>query len=183
MTFAEMFNGYNKELSVEKGWGPQFAERVGKDARITHVWDEKEEDAKESAEVCGIENVVTKKEDMIGKVDGIIIADDCTMKHQRKAIPFLKAGIPTFIDKSDPAFKAEMTKDCTEEVQTAFNRLILRIAASALVKRGEGCFPMVGWYSHALVDIHGEEKANEMLDGQLANMLKYRKQGFGLHDA
>jgi len=99
MTFAEMFNGYNKELSIEKGWGPQFAERVRKDACITHVWDEKEENARESAEICGIENVVKVKEDMIGQVDGIIVDDDCTMKHQRKAIPFLKAGIPTFIDK------------------------------------------------------------------------------------
>ena len=77
----------------------------------------------------------------------------------------------------------EFMEGCKVEIQHAFNRLILRIAAVALVKRGEGCFPMVGWYSHALVDAHGEEKANEMLDGQLANMLKYRKQGFGLHEA
>ena len=99
MTFAEMFNGYNKELSIEKGWGPQFSERVGMDTKITHVWDVKKEDARESAEICGIENVVACKEDMIGQVDGIIVADDCTMKHQLNAIPFLKAGIPTFIDK------------------------------------------------------------------------------------
>ena len=99
MTFAEIFNGYNKDLSIEKGWAPQFSERVNRDARITHVWDEKEEDARESAEICNIENVVAKKEDMIGHVDGIIITDDCTQKHQLRAIPFLKEGIPTFIDK------------------------------------------------------------------------------------
>ena len=99
MTFAEMFNGYDKGKAAEKNWGPSYETRVREDARITHVWDEKKEDAEESAEICGIENVVSNKEDMIGKVEGIIIADDCTMKHQKKAIPFLEAGIPTFIDK------------------------------------------------------------------------------------
>ncbi|MDD2710511.1 MAG: Gfo/Idh/MocA family oxidoreductase [Verrucomicrobiae bacterium] len=99
MTFAEMFNGYDEKLSKKLKWGPQFKERVGGTARITHVWDENIEAAKESARVCGIPHVVKNKEDVIGQVDGVLVADDCTLKHQRKAIPFLKAGIPTFIDK------------------------------------------------------------------------------------
>lgn len=124
MSFAEMFNGYNKELSIEKGWGPQYAERVGGDVRITHVWDEKEEDAKESAEICGIENVVSKKEDMIGKVDGVLIADDCTMKHQKRARPFLEAGIPAFVDKPlSPDIKeaeeiVEFAKKCNAPIMS-----------------------------------------------------------------
>ncbi len=68
-------------------------------ARITHIWDENIKDAEEVATVCNIGNVVDKKEEMIGEIDGVIIADDCTMKHQRRAIPFLKSGIPTFVDK------------------------------------------------------------------------------------
>ncbi len=99
MSFSEMFNGYDRKEAVKRNWGPLYRRRVGKDVRITHIWDVKEEDAKEVAKICEIENVVNKKEEMIGKVDGVIIADDCTMKHQRRAEPFLKAGIPTFIDK------------------------------------------------------------------------------------
>lgn len=99
MTFSEMINGYNKEEAVKNNWGPLCKVRVEKDARITHIWDVKKNDAEEVARICGIENVVDKKEDIIGKVDGIIIPDDTTLKHQKRAEPFLKAGLPIFIDK------------------------------------------------------------------------------------
>ncbi len=99
MTFAEMFNGYDRDKAVSKNWGALYEARVGEDARITHIWNEKKEDAEEVAEICNIENVAPDIESVLGKVDGVIIVDDCTMKHQRRAIPFLKAGIPTFIDK------------------------------------------------------------------------------------
>lgn len=98
-TFSEMFNGYDKEEAVKRNWGPLYAARVGKGSRITHVWDVNKEDAKELAKICNIENVVSKKEDMIGKIDGVIIADDATMKHQKRATPFLRTSLPTFIDK------------------------------------------------------------------------------------
>ncbi|MDD2708953.1 MAG: Gfo/Idh/MocA family oxidoreductase [Verrucomicrobiae bacterium] len=99
MTFAEMLNGYDEKMAEQCKWGPKFKNRVGGSARITHVWDENIEHARESSRICGIPNVMEKKEDLIGKVDAVLVADDCTLKHQRKAIPFLKAGIPTFIDK------------------------------------------------------------------------------------
>jgi len=96
-SFSEMFNGYDRKLAAKNNF-PLYSARI-KNARVTHLWDEKWKDALLLAKICGIGNVVKKKEDIIGKVDGVIIADDCTMKHQRRAIPFLKAGIPTFIDK------------------------------------------------------------------------------------
>ncbi len=96
-SFSEMFNGYDKKLAAKNKF-PLYKARI-KNARVTYLWDEKRKDALLLAKVCGIKNIVSKKEGMIGKVDGVIIADDCTMKHQRRAEPFLKAGIPTFIDK------------------------------------------------------------------------------------
>ncbi|MCK4245134.1 MAG: Gfo/Idh/MocA family oxidoreductase, partial [Candidatus Omnitrophica bacterium] len=99
-TFSEMFNGYDRKEAVKKNWGPLYEARVEKDARITYVWDVNKEDAEEIARICNIENVVSKKEDMIGKIDGVIIPDDATLKHQRRVVPFLKAGLPTFIDKA-----------------------------------------------------------------------------------
>lgn len=99
MTFSEMINGYDREKAVKNNWGPLYKTRVEKDARITHVWDVEKKDAGELARICGIENIVSKKEDMIDKVDGVIIPDDTTLKHQNRAEPFLKAGLPTFIDK------------------------------------------------------------------------------------
>ena len=98
--FSGMFNGYDKRLTSKRKDWPSYNIRI-KGVCVTHLWDEnkKKKDALLLAKICGIENVVQKKEDMIGKVDGVIIADDCTMKHQKKAIPFLKAGLPIFIDK------------------------------------------------------------------------------------
>jgi len=98
MTFSEMINGCNKKEAVKNKWGPLYNVRV-ENARITHIWDVKREDAEEVARICNIENVVDRKENIIGKVDGVIIPDDTTLKHQKRAEPFLKVGLPTFIDK------------------------------------------------------------------------------------
>ena len=96
-SFSEIINGYDKE-SLPEDW-PNYKKKDFGGVRVSHIWDENKEDAQLLARICNIENVVDRKEDIIGKVDGIIVADDCTMKHQKRAIPFLKAGIPTFIDK------------------------------------------------------------------------------------
>lgn len=99
MSFSQLINGSNDELARKLRWGPRYKKQQDMKAVITHIWDAKRKDAREVAAVCGIESVVEKMEDIIGKVDGIIISDDATMKHQRRAVPFLKAGVPIFIDK------------------------------------------------------------------------------------
>jgi len=96
-SFSEMFNGYDMELAKKHNF-PIYEARI-EGAIVTHLWDENLEQARLLSKVCGIGEVMTNMEDMIGKVDGVIIADDETMKHQRRAIPFLKSGMPTMIDK------------------------------------------------------------------------------------
>jgi len=96
-SFSEMFNGYDEELARQHNF-PLYKSRI-EGARVTHIWDPEREYAELIAKICGIENVVSDMEEMLGQVDGVIIADDTTMKHQRRAIPFLKAGLPTFVDK------------------------------------------------------------------------------------
>jgi len=56
----------------------------------------------------------------------------------------------------------EQIVEIKTEVQYAFSRLLLRIAAVALVKRGEGLAPIEAWYEHALKehDTFKEEKVN-----------------------
>lgn len=99
MSFSELINGASEELMEKFHWGPRYKKQDNMGAAITHVWDAKQEDAEESAKVCGIGTVAERMEDMIGQVDGVIVSDDVTLKHQRRSIPFLKAGVPTFIDK------------------------------------------------------------------------------------
>jgi len=96
-SFSEMFNGYNEDLARRHNF-PLYKTRL-EEARVTHIWDPDKPSAELIAEICGIDNVLSHMEDMLGQVDGVIIADDTSMKHQKRAVPFLNAGLPTFVDK------------------------------------------------------------------------------------
>lgn len=89
------------------------------DAEITHVWDYNPGEAAKFADRYGIPNVCTSPEEMIGKIDAVMIpggrplpmgATDSVWaqtepmgmqpsQHLELARPFLEAGIPTLIDK------------------------------------------------------------------------------------
>jgi predicted dehydrogenase len=96
-SFSEMLNGYDEDLARQHNF-PLYKSKL-EGARVTHIWDPDREAAELIAKICGIDKVVDEIEEMIGEIDGVIIADDTTMRHQRRAIPFLKAGLPTFVDK------------------------------------------------------------------------------------
>lgn len=96
-SFAEMFNGYDEKMAKGNGY-PLYKSRI-ENAIVTHVWDTNRDNAELLARICNVENVVTNMEDVLGKVDGVIIADDLTMQHQKRAPVFIEAGLPTFIDK------------------------------------------------------------------------------------
>ncbi len=96
-SFSEIFNGYD-EHSARQNRFPIYETKL-EGARVTHIWDSDVEAAKLVAKICYIDNVLSNMVDMLGRVDAVIIADDTTMQHQKRAIPFLRAGLPTFIDK------------------------------------------------------------------------------------
>ena len=68
-------------------------------AKVTHIWAEDKEEAQRIAKTSLIENVVDDPEDVIGKVDAVIIAEDVGSRHLSLALPFIKRNIPIFIDK------------------------------------------------------------------------------------
>ncbi len=86
------------------------------------------------------------------------------------------------IDEPDPVAEEREKAETVAEIQVAFNRLLMRVAASALVKQDKGCFPVITWYAVALKEKHGMEKANEMIDKDIAELLDYRKDGVGFHE-
>src|SRR3990172_6531550 len=47
---------------------------------------------------CDVEIVATPDE-LMGRVDAVLILSLCGQAHLERAAPFLKAGIPTFVDK------------------------------------------------------------------------------------
>jgi predicted dehydrogenase len=67
-------------------------------ARITTIWDEDADRAAEYAREHRTD-VVPTPEAMIGAVDAVMIIEKDQRKHAAQAIPFLRAGVPTFINK------------------------------------------------------------------------------------
>ncbi|WP_163570942.1 Gfo/Idh/MocA family protein [Fodinicola feengrottensis] len=66
-------------------------ERNADDARVVAI-------AQANRDV-GVARVVERAEDLLGLVDAVIVADRDGRRHAAQAIPFLRAGIPTFVDK------------------------------------------------------------------------------------
>jgi len=67
--------------------------------QVTHLWTDNPAEAPAVAAAALIPNVVAQPEDVIGKVDAVLIATDDGFDHVRRARPFVEAGLPVFIDK------------------------------------------------------------------------------------
>ena len=66
---------------------------------VRYVWGETEQFAKTAMEKGGIPEMVKEPNDMLGKIDGLIVDHRHGKYHLEPAIPFVKENIPTFIDK------------------------------------------------------------------------------------
>ncbi len=106
-SWSAIINGYNPE-KMATGPYPVIAQYLGKQplesvripgARVTHIWTDNPQEAPIVAAASKIENVVARPEDIIGKVDAVIIATDDGNDHVRRAAPFIAAGLPVFVDK------------------------------------------------------------------------------------
>src|SRR3989339_1535457 len=68
-------------------------------AKVTHVWTQDHKISEHIAKASLIDNVVDQLEDMIGRVDAILLTRDDPENHVKMAKPFIDASIPIFIDK------------------------------------------------------------------------------------
>lgn len=66
---------------------------------LKYVWGETEAFAKNAMEKGKIPYMVEDAKDMLGKIDALIVDHRHGKFHLEAAMPFVKAGIPTFIDK------------------------------------------------------------------------------------
>jgi len=125
--FASLYNGFSEEKYKEMGWGGRGIRRRVEGAQIVKIWDEDRKIAQALAEACEIPEVCDTLEEAAEGVDGVIITDDMTMEHQRRAPYFIKKGIPTLIDKPlspDPAEARELI-----ELARAHNTLLFSSSA------------------------------------------------------
>ncbi len=68
-------------------------------ALVTHVWTQERKISESIAKTTGIKNISDRLEDMVGKVDAVLLLRDDPENHVGMAKPFLEAGMPLFIDK------------------------------------------------------------------------------------
>lgn len=68
-------------------------------AKVTHIWTQDLKISKQIALASKIDNVVNNIGDLCGNVDAILLARDDAENHVEMAMPFLKEGLPIFIDK------------------------------------------------------------------------------------
>ena len=66
---------------------------------VVSVWGETKELAQKAMKEGNIPKAVEHPEDMLGTIDALIVAHRHAKYHLDAALPFIKAGIPTFIDK------------------------------------------------------------------------------------
>jgi len=95
MAFSEIFNG------LRPGCAGLFD-----DIRVVGVGGNYPEANQKVFDKCGLEFIVDKPEDMLGKVDAVMVTARDGRYHAPFVRPFIEAGIPAFIDKpftSDPA--------------------------------------------------------------------------------
>ena len=107
-SWSAMFNKYDKEAMTAGCPFPVIPEYLNKEnfdsigipgARIEYIFCNDRKDAEHVAKCSLIPHIVDRPEDMIGKVDAVIIATDVGSEHIERARIFIGAGIPLFIDK------------------------------------------------------------------------------------
>lgn len=74
-------------------------DKLFKGFTVDYVWGETKEYAQKAAADGQIPNIVSKTDQMLGKIDALIVDHRHPKYHLEPAIPYIKAGIPTFIDK------------------------------------------------------------------------------------
>lgn len=106
-SWSAIFNGYSAQhmKSCEFPAIPQYLGQQNwpedrlSDATVSHIWTQDSSVSKKIARASLISHVVTTPEDMIGEVDGILLARDDAENHLSLARPFLESGLPIYIDK------------------------------------------------------------------------------------
>jgi Predicted dehydrogenases and related proteins len=116
--FAEIINNKN-----EYEGKTYFSDYI-----VSHIFGVEEEVTRDRAEKAGIANIVESVEGMLGEVDAVIVVFRHGDLHLGYALPFVKAGIPVFIDKPF-TIKAE---DTIELINTAKENNTLITGGSTL---------------------------------------------------
>ena len=106
-SYSAIFNGYNPKFietcpyAAIRSYIPNIHQNkhIISEAAVTHIWTQDIEESRRIARFANIPNITNNLEDLIGKVDAVILARDDIENHWKIAEPFIKHGMPLFIDK------------------------------------------------------------------------------------
>ncbi|PIY79912.1 MAG: hypothetical protein COY81_00270 [Candidatus Pacebacteria bacterium CG_4_10_14_0_8_um_filter_43_12] len=106
-SWSAIFNGYDQSYMANCPFPiisqylskQSFPEDQIKQASVTHIWTQNKTTSNQIAKATFIPTIVDSYQDMIGQVDGILLARDDAENHLMFAKPFLEAGLPIYIDK------------------------------------------------------------------------------------
>ncbi len=126
-SWSAIINGYDPDEMakcpypvIPRYLGAQSRESVRiAGAAVTHIWTDDPHDAEKVARASSIPFIARRMEDVIGQVDGVIIATDDGTDHVRRARPFIEAGLPVFIDKPLAITRDELAQFITWKKQGA----------------------------------------------------------------
>lgn len=106
-SWSAIFNGYDPKAMAQCPF-PTIPEYLAKQqfprdaiegGEVTHVWTQERAVSEHIAKACRIENIVSDHREMIGQVDAVLLARDDAEQHYEMSEPFIKAGLPIYIDK------------------------------------------------------------------------------------
>ena len=107
------------ENSHTAGFGKLFnIDKKFPGVEVKYVWGETDEFAKRAMEKGNIPNQVKNPAEMMGKIDALIVDHRHAKYHLEAAAPFVKEGIPTFVDKPF-CYRAKEGKDFLEMARQA----------------------------------------------------------------
>ena len=106
-SWSAIFNGYDRATMADCPFPAiptylakqRFPDDAIPDARVTHIWTQDRAVSERIARATRIESIVNRSADMIGHVDAVLLARDDAEHHFEMAEPFLRAGLPVYIDK------------------------------------------------------------------------------------
>lgn len=106
-SFSAIINGYSEVGLKSSGWDVIYnyirkrdlSEFGFDNVKVTHAWTQDKQITQKLCEACLIPNAIEHIEDMIGQVDGVIIARDDYENHYDMVMPFLRKGLYVFVDK------------------------------------------------------------------------------------
>jgi len=106
-SWSAIFNGYDKKIMESCPFPAipcylskqRFPEDLIKEGKVTHIWTQDKKISEHIAAASHIDNIVDCYLDFMGEVDAVLLARDDYENHYEMSIPFLKAGLPIYIDK------------------------------------------------------------------------------------